>query len=68
MRVSSKRKSVYFTIGAWRERGAIHIASSDPGVKNIHVTVNADPARVNGHVTLYKQLDALLTRIEGAQS
>jgi hypothetical protein len=59
MERSKKRKAVYTKIGVWREPdGPIHMTIK--GVKNGHVAVNADPAKRNGHPTLFARLDQLL--------
>lgn len=63
MRRSSKGKSVYAEIGIWREpNGSIHLTVK--GLKNGHVAVNEDPARRNGHPTLYARLDQILRDAE----
>ena len=59
MERSKKGKAVYTRVGVWREKdGSIHMTLQ--GVKNGHVAVNADPAKRNGHPTLFARLDQLL--------
>ncbi len=59
MQRSRKGKAVYTQVGVWREQdGSIHMTLK--GVKNGHVAVNADPAKRNGHPTLFARLDQLL--------
>jgi hypothetical protein len=59
MDVSKKGNSVYAAAGFWLEKdGSIHLAFK--GVAGFHVAVNVDPARPNGHPTLYKRLAKLL--------
>jgi hypothetical protein len=60
---SKKGKSVYAEAGFWREPdGSIHM--SFKGGPGFHVAVNTDPKKPNGHPTLFKRLDALLTEAE----
>lgn len=58
--VSRKGKSVYAEVGFWREKdGSIHLSAK--GVRGFHVAINLDPKKPNGHPTLYRRLDALLS-------
>jgi hypothetical protein len=59
MKRSRTGRAVYTEIGVWREpNGSIHMTLK--GVKNGHVAVTADPAKRNGHPTLFARLDQLL--------
>ncbi len=59
MEISRKGKSVYLQVGFWLgEEGTIHLTGHE--VDGFHVKVNADPAKPNGHPTLYKRLAACL--------
>lgn len=59
MQRSKKGRAVYTKVGVWRESdGSIHMTIK--GIKNGHVAVNSDPAKRNGHPTLFARLDALL--------
>jgi hypothetical protein len=55
MRLSKKGRSVYTEVGFWLDKnGSIHLAiKGDPSG---HVAVYSDPARPNGHRTLYARL------------
>jgi hypothetical protein len=65
-RVSKKGKSVYARAGFWFEKdGSIHLAFQ--GIPGFHVAVNDDPAKRNGHPTLFKRL-ARLPKEAGAPS
>lgn len=55
MRLSTKGKTVYAEFGFWLEKdGSIHLAV--PAENKIHVAINRDPERRNGHPTLYEKL------------
>lgn len=65
-RVSKGGKSVHIEIGFWlNDDGSIHVTSN--AEKDFHVAVNQDPARKNGHPTLYDRLAKIL-QDEGAPS
>jgi hypothetical protein len=55
MKLSKKGRSVYTEVGFWLEKdGSIHLGiKGDP---TGHVAINEDPARRNGHPTLYRRL------------
>ena len=56
---SRKGNAVYAQIGVWREKdGSVHLTIK--GVPGAHIAVNADPAKRNGHPTLFNRLDKLL--------
>ena len=62
MKKSQDGKSVYLEMGFWLEKdGSIHL--SGKGVSGFHVAVNEDPAKRNGHPTLYKRLAACLKQM-----
>jgi hypothetical protein len=55
VRISKNGKSVHLEIGFWlNDDGSIHMTAND--IEGFHVAVNSDPARKNGHPTLYKRL------------
>ena len=59
MKRSKKGNAVYAGIGFWRQSdGSIHLTIK--GATGAHVTINADPAKRNGHPTLFSRLDKLL--------
>ncbi len=59
MRVSKDGKSVHVEIGFWLDPdGSIHMTSNE--LDDFHIAVNEDPARKNGHPTLYRRLAKLL--------
>ena len=66
MRKSGNGKSVHLEIGFWlNDDGSIHMTAND--VKGFHIAVNADPAKRNGHPTLYRRLAMCLAEM-GAPS
>ncbi len=61
--ISKKGKCVYARAGFWLEKdGSIHLAFE--GVPGFHVAINDDPAKRNGHPTLFKRLARLLVEAD----
>jgi hypothetical protein len=55
MRSSTSGKSVHMNFAFFlSDDGSIHLTAND--VSGFHVAINEDPARRNGHPTLYKKL------------
>ena len=55
MTKSKKGKSTYLTVGFWLYKdGSIHLTGK--GLKKFHVAISQDPAKRNGHPTLFKVL------------
>jgi hypothetical protein len=57
--VSKKGRAVYVKVGIWPYKdGSIHLSSTE--VHGFNIAVNADPAKPNGHRTLFKMLAKIL--------
>ena len=59
--VRHSQNSVTFPAAVFREAdGSIHLTS--PVLEDFHVAINEDASKRNGHPTLYRRLDNLLSR------
>jgi len=58
VRKSKNGRSVYLDVGVWLDDGTIHPTARS--VEGFHIYVTEDPARRDGHPTLYRRLVACL--------